>query len=133
MLEIAMADTDRDFLDEMVDERTARNPNFPKLVDAATRRRALLKTLGEVREQQAKSQTSVASRMRSSQSSVARLEGSASDARVSTVDRFAEVLGYQVQWHLVPLGGDDVPVPPVVVHSPKDREARTAKRHRRSR
>ena len=107
---------DRDFLDEIIDERTAANSRFPRLVDAAERRRALLRTLGEVRERQARSQTTVAAGMQSSQSSIARLEGSASDARVSTIDRFAEALGYRVQWHLVPLENEDEP--PVVVHSP---------------
>lgn len=105
---------DRDFLEEIMDERTARNPDFPKLVDAAARRRALLRALGKMREGQNRSQTAVAARMSSSQSSIARLEGTASDARVSTIDRYAEVLGYQVQWHLIPV--DDATAPPVVVH-----------------
>ncbi len=106
-----------DFLDEVIAERTAGNPDFPALVDAAARRRVLLKALAEVREDQERSQTDVAAGMHSSQSSVARLEGSASDARLSTIDRFAEVLGYRIQWHLVPLESEAGP--PVVVHQPK--------------
>ncbi|HET7510120.1 MAG TPA: helix-turn-helix transcriptional regulator [Solirubrobacterales bacterium] len=107
--------SERDFLDEIIDERTARNPDFPKLVEAAARRRALLKQLGDIRDIDGRSQTAVAAEMRTSQSSIARLEGSAGDARISTVDRYAEALGFRVQWHLLPLEGSEQE-PPVVVH-----------------
>lgn len=104
-----------DFLDEFIEERSAQNPQFPQMVEAALRRRALLKQLGEVRENQKQSQTAIAAEMKSSQSSVARLEGSAADARLSTIDRFAEALGYRVQWHLLPVQGAESE-PPVVIH-----------------
>ncbi|HEX5527035.1 MAG TPA: helix-turn-helix transcriptional regulator [Solirubrobacterales bacterium] len=108
--------SERDFLDEIIEERTARNPDFPKMVEAAVRRRALLKQLGRVREGDGRSQTAVAAGMKTSQSSVARLEGSAGDARISTVDRYAEALGFRIQWHLLPLEGSEQE-PPVVVHA----------------
>lgn len=104
-----------DFLDELIAERTARNPEFPKLLEAARRRRALLKKLGALRQRGGRSQTALAAEMETSQSSVARLEGSAGDARVSTIDRYAEALGYRVQWHLLPLEGSEAE-PPLVVH-----------------
>jgi hypothetical protein len=53
--------------------------------------------------------------METSQSSVARLERAAGDARISTVDRYAEALGYRVQWHLLPLKGSEAE-PPLVIH-----------------
>lgn len=93
---------DRDFLEEVVDERTARSPEFPALVEAAERRRQLLGALAERRRAGAQSQTAVAAAMRSSQSSVARLETSATDARLSTLDRYAHALGYRVEYRLVP-------------------------------
>lgn len=93
---------DRDFLDEVVDERTARNPEFPAMVEAAERRRKLLAALAEHRRAGEHSQTAVAAAMRSSQSSIARLETSATDARLSTLDRFAHALGYRVEYSLVP-------------------------------
>jgi len=104
-----------DFLDEMIAKRTKRNPEFPKLLDAARRRRELLHALAARREEQARSQTAIAAAMETSQSAVARLESTASDAKMSTVDRYAASLGYVVQYHLVPVdGAGDVPA--VVVH-----------------
>lgn len=106
---------ERDFLDRMIAKRTARNADFPKLLDAAARRRELLRTLGEAREAENLTQTQVAAAMDTSQSYVARLESTAGDAKISTVDRYAESLGYVVQYHLVPAerSGD---APAVVVH-----------------
>jgi transcriptional regulator with XRE-family HTH domain len=104
----------KDFLDEIVDERTAENPEFPQLVEAAVRRRELLNALAEKRREKERSQTAVAAAMHSSQSSVARLESSATDARISTLDRYAHVLGYRVQFHLIPESHRSEP--PVVIH-----------------
>ena len=106
---------ERDFLDKMIAKRTARNPAFPQLLDAARRRRELLHTLAERREHQQRTQTAIAAAMATSQSSVARLETTASDAKISTVERYAESLGYVVQYHLIPAtAGADAPS--VVVH-----------------
>ena len=108
--------SERDFLDEMIDRSTARNPEFPRLLDAARRRRALLRALAEQRQGQKRSQTAVAAAMETSQSYVARLESTAADARISTVDRYADCLGFMVQYHLIPSAeaGD---APSVVVHA----------------
>jgi predicted transcriptional regulator len=104
-----------DFLDEMIAKRTKRNPEFPKLLDAARRRRELLRALAEQRGEQERSQTAIAAAMETSQSAVARLESTASDAKISTVDRYAASLGYVLQYHLVPADhADDAPA--VVVH-----------------
>jgi hypothetical protein len=106
---------ERDFVDEMIADRTARNPDFPLLVAGVGRRRELLRGLAELRDAQGRTQTAIAADMETSQSFVARLESSASDARLSTVDRYAVSLGYVVQYHLVPAdeGADQ---PAVVVH-----------------
>jgi len=93
---------DHDFLDEVIDERTAQNPEFPAMVEAAERRRHLLSALAERRREGEHSQTAVAAAMQSSQSSIARLETSATDARLSTLDRYAHALGYRVEYSLVP-------------------------------
>jgi ribosome-binding protein aMBF1 (putative translation factor) len=87
-----------DFIDEIVDERTERNPEFPDLVEAALRRRQLLRELAARREELGLSQTVVAARMGTSQSAVARLEAGEIDAKLSTVERFAAALGQKVEW-----------------------------------
>jgi hypothetical protein len=104
-----------DFIDQVIAERSARNPEFPRLIAAARHRRELLRVLAEQREQQGRTQTAVAAAMETSQSFVARLETTAGDARLSTVDRYAATLGYVVQYHLIPADqGDGTPA--VVVH-----------------
>ena len=103
---------ERDFLDKMIDKRAARNPEFPRLLDAARRRRELLRALAGQREEQKRSQTVIAAAMQTSQSFVARLESTAADAKVSTVDRYAESLGFVVQYHLIPTAEADG-APPV--------------------
>lgn len=110
--------TKRDFLDEVVAERSARSPSFPSLVDAAVRRRELLSALAAKRREDERSQTAVAAAMQSSQSSIARLESSATDARISTVDRYAHALGYRVQYHLIPEA--EASDPSVVIHPEAD-------------
>jgi hypothetical protein len=49
---------------------SARNPEFPKLLDAAKRRRELLRALAERREHENLTQTQVAAAMETSQSLV---------------------------------------------------------------
>ena len=90
----------QDFLDELVDERSQRNPEFPELIEAALRRRQLLRELAARRERLGLSQTVVAARMGTSQSAVARLEAGEIDAKFSTVERFAAALGHKVEWRV---------------------------------
>ena len=106
---------ERDFLDEMIAKRTKRNAAFPLLLDAARRRRELLHALAAQRQEQEHSQTTVAAAMATSQSSVARLETTASDAKMSTIDRYAASLGFVVQYHLIP-AESATEAAPVVVH-----------------
>ena len=46
-----------DFLDEMIAKRDTRNPEFPKLVEAALRRRASLSALADQRDEQERART----------------------------------------------------------------------------
>jgi hypothetical protein len=93
-----------DALDEMVAEFTKENPAFPGLLRGAERRRRLLRTLAEQRKARKLSQTLVAAAMRTSQPTLARLETSAADTKLSTLERYADALGYSVEYHLVPAG-----------------------------
>lgn len=106
--------TEADFLDEVIARRTAGNPQFPRLLAAARRRRELLRALAECRERQRKTQTAVGAAMQTSQSFVARLESTADDTKLSTIDRYADALGYVVQYHLIPATAG-VNAPAVVV------------------
>ena len=95
------APRDPDFVDEIIAARSASNPLFPELVQAADARRALLRELARRRAELGFSQTAVAARMETSQSAVARLEGTAADTKLSTVDRYAAALGCRVEWRVV--------------------------------
>ncbi len=90
-----------DALDEMIVEFTEANPSFPRLLQAAERRRALLHTLAEQRKHRKLSQTKVAAAMNTSQPTLARLETTAADTKLSTIERFADAL-YSIEYHLVP-------------------------------
>lgn len=105
-----------DFLEETIARRTAANHAFPELLEAARRRRELMRTLGERRVAQHRSQTAVAAAMKTSQSFVARLETAATDAKVSTIERYAETLGFVVQYHLLPADKQARRAPAVVIH-----------------
>lgn len=101
---MTVMDDDRDFLDEIIDERTQRNPDFPDLVQAALRRRQLMRELAALREQLGLSQTAVAARMGTSQSAVARLESGEGDTKLSTIERFATALGQRIEWRIAKTG-----------------------------
>lgn len=90
----------RDFVGEIVRERTKKNPRFPRLVAAALDRRKLMRELAAVREKSGMSQTVVAALMGTSQSAVARIEAGEADVRLSTVDRYAAAVGRRITWSL---------------------------------
>ena len=83
----------KDFLDELIAARSTKEPGFPEMVDAALQARRLLRELAERRRALGLSQTTVAARMGTSQSALARMEGGESDPRLSTVERFALAVG----------------------------------------
>jgi DNA-binding transcriptional regulator YiaG len=82
----------KDFLAEIVDERTRRNPAFPNLVVEAEARRKLARKLASLREKKALSQTTVAARMGTSASVVSKLEAGG-DVKVSTLQRYCSAIG----------------------------------------
>jgi ribosome-binding protein aMBF1 (putative translation factor) len=90
----------KDFLDELIDEGTKRDPRFPEMVDAACRRRVLLRELAERRERASITQKDVAARMKTSQSAVARIERGEIDAKLSTVERYATAIGHRLEWRV---------------------------------
>ncbi len=84
----------RDFLEEIVAERTARNPNFPRLVAEAEARlrKKWTRRLAVMRQKRGLSQTVVAARMSTSASVISKLEAGG-DVRVSTLQRYCSAIG----------------------------------------
>jgi ribosome-binding protein aMBF1 (putative translation factor) len=91
----------RDDLEDYIDERTARNPDFPRLMGAAAERKRLLRELAAARRAAGFTQTDVAARMKTSASAVARLEQGEMNPTVATLQRFAAAVGKRIDWRLV--------------------------------
>jgi transcriptional regulator with XRE-family HTH domain len=72
-----------------------RLPGFEEMA-----RRRLMSDLVARRRAAGMSQTDVAARMGTSQSTVARLEGGEADVRLSTLQRYAAAVGHRVEWRL---------------------------------
>jgi transcriptional regulator with XRE-family HTH domain len=66
----------------------------------ATERAGLVRELVAQRQAAGLSQTTVAARMGTSQSAVARLESGATDVRASTLERYAAAVGGEITWRL---------------------------------
>lgn len=90
----------KDFLDEIVSARQARNPAFRAMLEAARERRRILRQLADERAKLGLTQTEVAAAMGTSQSSLARIEAGKGDVKLSTVERYAATLGRKVRWSL---------------------------------
>ena len=90
-------DADRDDVEDLIAEFTAQDPEFPAALAAAEERRALMKRLQAARKAARLSRAAVAARMGTSESAVARMEGGALDARISTVARFAAAVGTRLE------------------------------------
>lgn len=82
----------KDFVREVVSERTRKNAAFPRLVAEAEARRKLAQRLAKRREQKELSQTVVAARMGTSASVVSKLE-SGGDVKLSTLQRYCAAIG----------------------------------------
>lgn len=92
---------DDDFLDEMTAEFSARNPAFPHRLEEEIQRRGLLHDLAAIRIRSCVSQTALATRMNTTQPTVARLETGAADVKLSTLQRYAASLGKRIEWRIV--------------------------------
>lgn len=81
-----------DDLDVFIAERAVKNPAFPELMAAARRQRLLLRALAEKREEPGFSQTAVAARMGTSQSTLACLE------QGNATPTLRKLRGWQKRW-----------------------------------
>lgn len=82
----------KDFVTEVVEERTRRNAEFPRLLAEAEARRKLARKLVAVRTKKRLSQTIVAARMGTAASVVSKLEAGA-DVKLSTLQRYCAAIG----------------------------------------
>ena len=89
-----------DDLDRHIAELARRSPSLPAKIAARTSRRVLQRQLAERRVALGLTQTEAAALMKTSQSSIARLESGEHDVRVSTLERYASVLGCSVSMTL---------------------------------
>jgi DNA-binding transcriptional regulator YiaG len=84
----------KDFLDELIAERTRNNPRFPAMLAEAERRLALGRKLASLRTKASLSQTLVAARMGTAASVVSKLEAGA-DVKLSTLQRYCAAIGQE--------------------------------------
>lgn len=91
----------RNDFEDYIAERTTRNPEFPRLMDAAAERKQLLRELAAARRASGLTQAEVATRMRTSISAVARLEQGNMNPTVATLQRFAAAIDKKIRWRLV--------------------------------
>jgi DNA-binding XRE family transcriptional regulator len=89
-----------DDLDRLIAERALKSPGLPAAVEARTSRRILQRQLAERRVALGMTQTEAAALMKTSQSSIARLESGEHDVRVSTLERYAGALGCAIVMNL---------------------------------
>ena len=82
-----------DDLGKILSERAKTEPDLPALVAARVNRRKLQRQLAERRLELGLTQTEAGAMMKTSQSSIARIESGEHDVRMSTLERYAVVLG----------------------------------------
>jgi ribosome-binding protein aMBF1 (putative translation factor) len=83
---------EKDALEELIEEGTRRNPEFPTLLDEYGRRRDVVSDLQAERKAQGQSQTLVAAKMGTSASVLSKLEWGG-DVKLSTLQRYAAAVG----------------------------------------
>jgi len=92
-----------DDLDTFIAESSA-NPIFKAAYDQARQRREMIEELHSRRMAAGLSRTVIASRMGTSEAAVARLESGHTDPRISSIERLAAAVGFQLDVRLVPIG-----------------------------
>jgi DNA-binding XRE family transcriptional regulator len=92
---------EQDFVDEMIEELTKRDPEVPVLMEEARQRLALLLDLATIRARAGISPKKLAKRLKMSRSALADLEEGSVDPYLSTVQRYAASIGKRLEWRLV--------------------------------
>jgi DNA-binding XRE family transcriptional regulator len=92
---------EKDFVDEMIEESIKRDPEFAVLMEEAHQQRALLNNLAALRVHAGISKKTLAKRLNKSQSAITDLEAGRVDPYLSTVQRYAAIIGKRLEWRLV--------------------------------
>ena len=93
------ADSDTpDDLDQYIADQAIDDPDLPARIDAGVARRQQLRALAGIRKERGYSQAEVANRMKTGQSTVARIESGEYDVRLSTLERYAVAIGARFEW-----------------------------------
>lgn len=87
---------DRDDLDALIEELEGEDPSFRGALDDADARRALVRSLINLRQAAGLTQSALAAGMATTQSAVSELEGGATDPRLSTLQRYARAAGSKI-------------------------------------
>jgi DNA-binding XRE family transcriptional regulator len=94
-----------DDLDTYIDERTAREPGFRAQHAAALSRREMMRRMADARLAADRTQTELGAAVGTTQAQIARIEKGDADCRISSVERYAAALGFEVRYQLVPSNG----------------------------
>lgn len=96
-----------DDLDAYVDERTSREPGFRAQHAAALSRREMMRRMADARLAADRTQTELGAAVGTSQAQIARIEKGDADCRISSVERYAAALGFEIRYQLVPVVGEE--------------------------
>lgn len=96
-----------DDLESYIDERSAREPGFRAQHAAALSRREMMRRMADARLAADRTQTELGALVGTSQAQIARIEKGDADCRISSVERYAAALGFEVRYQLVPATGTE--------------------------
>ncbi len=88
-------------LDDLIEETASSDPEFGAAVADAEARRSLLRQYGRARQRKKLNQTEVARQMGTTQSAISEMEQGIVEPRLSTLQRYARILGYRLRFMLV--------------------------------
>lgn len=97
-----MAPSTPDDLEAYIADRDRRERGFRALHMAAPSRGEMTRHLIAIRTESNKTQTELGALVGTSQAQIARLEKADSDARISSLERYAAALGLELRYTLVP-------------------------------
>ena len=109
-----------DDLDAYIDERTAREPGFRAEHAAGFSRREMMRRMADARLAADRTQTELGAAVGTSQAQIARIEKGDADCRISSVERYAAALGFEVRYQLIPVAGEREAAKPTVAKRARD-------------